>query len=393
MTGEAKGTKQTGGAKGAKRGAKTVDLGWDELGVSLDEMFARSASSTGSLPGAAGDVLPLDAIDHNPYQARQAFSPGSLQELADSIREHGVIEPIIVRPCGERYEIVAGERRYRAALLAEQTHIPARVMPLDDTQAAIFTALENLQREDLDIEDEGRQFAFLQQLTGLSQRKLALKLGVERQYISRRIRLLKRPDLLQDYRSGLKTLHQVLANTGADVGSDGADASDAEDEAESGDGMGSAREMESGSAGPTLMARQPGEDADPGIELIEREDLNGYMVARRPLASRDGGSSPGSSTKGGVRFRWRPVQQFHNWVGRAQVLDVPPEERASLRAQLTEIKEALEKQITHLAQLDQLQAGSGGESGGAGDGSEQPAAPEGRLSAQLESDAGGSAEQ
>lgn len=90
-------------------------------------------------------------------------------------------------------------------------------MELDDTQAAIFTALENLQREDRDIEDDGRQFAYLQHLTGLSRRKLVHKLDVERHYISRRIRLLRRPGLLPEYSSGMKTLHQVLSAVGADL--------------------------------------------------------------------------------------------------------------------------------------------------------------------------------
>jgi ParB/RepB/Spo0J family partition protein len=322
-------------SKNTKRGIKNVDLGWDELGVNLDDMFARSASPNGSAaaPTDQGE-LPLNAIDHNPYQARQTFSVVSLQELADSIREHGVIEPIIVRPVGERYEIVAGERRYRAASIAELDRIPARIMDLDDTQAAIFTALENLQREDLDIEDEGRQFAYLQQLTGLSQRKLAQKLGVERQYISRRIRLLKRPNLLQEYRSGMKTLHQVLSVAGSDPDAEGPE--------------------ESGSAGPTLGGEENGENEEGGsetdIELIEREEMSGYLVERRHAADRisaegssHGASRGGSQARGGTRFRWRPLQQFYTWVGRMNPEEVPQDERASVKAQVVEIKARLEQ--------------------------------------------------
>lgn len=336
-------------SKNTKRGIKNVDLGWDELGVNLDDMFARSASPNGSAapPADQGELL-LDAIDHNPYQARQAFSAASLQELADSIREHGVIEPIIVRPVGpggeggERYEIVAGERRYRAASIAELDRIPARIMELDDTQAAIFTALENLQREDLDIEDEGRQFAYLQQLTGLSQRKLAQKLGVERQYISRRIRLLKRPDLLQEYRSGMKTLHQVLSVAGSDPDAEPEDAD---------------RLDESGSAGPTSGGEENGENGEGGsgtdIELIEREELSGYLVERRhaggetsatgAAGSSHGASRGGSQARGGTRFRWRPLQQFYTWVGRMNPEEVPQDERASVKAQVVEIKARLEQ--------------------------------------------------
>jgi ParB/RepB/Spo0J family partition protein len=288
-----------------------------------------------------------------------------LEELAESIREHGVIEPIIVRPVGERYEIVAGERRYRASLIAELKQIPARVMELDDTQAAIFTALENLQREDLDIEDEGRQFAYLQQLTGLSQRKLAQKLGVDRQYISRRIRLLKRPDLLQDYRSGQKTLHQVLSVVGSEPADADADVDEVDGDVAGVAGVGDASEAaESGSAGPTDASadHEGGIDATGagGIELVEREDLAGYLVARRPLNSSASTTSAtsttpaysgGSTRRGGTRFRWRPLQQFYTWVGRTRVTDIPVDERATMRVQLTEIKDALEKQ---LAELDRL---------------------------------------
>jgi ParB/RepB/Spo0J family partition protein len=355
-------------SKNPKRGIKNVDLGWDELGVNLDDMFARSASPNGSLAGSPNNQgeLPLDTIDHNPYQARQVFSPASLQELADSILEHGVIEPIIVRPVGERYEIVAGERRYRAALIAELSRIPARIMELDDTQAAIFTALENLQREDLDIEDEGRQFAYLQQLTGLSQRKLAQKLGVERQYISRRIRLLKRPDLLQEYRSGMKTLHQVLSLAGSDPDADPEGGpEDAEGPEESGS-AGPTLGAETGSAGPTsVVSGVNGEDgSDTDIELVEREELSGYLVERRQagggtgaVGGAHGASRAGSQARGGTRFRWRPLQQFYTWVGRMKPEEVPVDERASVKAQVVEIKARLE-QLERALEETEIASGS-----------------------------------
>ena len=109
---------------------------------------------------------------------------------------------------------MAGERRYRAAMLAEQDVIPARIMELDAKQAAIVTALENLQREDLDIEDEARQFAYLCEALEVSQRELARMLGKNHVYIARRIRLLKRPDLMEEYRSGRLVLLQAAALAG-----------------------------------------------------------------------------------------------------------------------------------------------------------------------------------
>jgi ParB/RepB/Spo0J family partition protein len=296
----------------------------------------------------------------------------SLEELAESVREHGVIEPIVVRPVGERYEIVAGERRHRASGIAGEESIPARIMDLDAQSAAFVTAIENLQREDLDIEDEARQFAYLLQLTGLSQRKLAEKLGVQFNYLSRRVRLLRRPDLMEEYRSGRRTLHQVLAML--ESGAAGAEEA-AHPEA---GGNEASPAKESVSAGYT-PADGAGEDED--LQLIEREDLPGFIVSRgyggyegrsgsgygghrgdeRDTGTPSGAVRGGDSTAAGrgARFRWRPVQQFYNWVGRTRVTDIPPDERATVRAQLTEIKEALEKQ---LAELDELgnETGEGG---------------------------------
>ncbi len=341
----------------SKSAARSVDLGWDETGPNLDSLFERSLSTPGTQPipeGAAispadlelGQItqgardLPLSLIDHNPYQARQAFREQGLQELADSILLHGVIEPIVVRPMGEptgRFQIVAGERRYRAALIAEQQTIPARIMNLDDTEAAIITTLENLQREDLDIEDEARQFAYVLEKTGMSQRALARKLGIDHRYVMRRVKLLERPDLMQAYRDGRMKLHDAVAM--ADLPVDDGD-----------------QAVEPGAAGPAgTSADQDREQEE--FDLVEREDLAGYIVARNgrtlgPAQTGPRGTSASVGTLGGkTKFRWRPLQQFYTWMGRTQVADIPPDERATVRAQLTEIKEALEKQLAELEQI------------------------------------------
>jgi ParB/RepB/Spo0J family partition protein len=243
--------------------------------------------------------LPLELIEPNPHQSRQVFDVGALEELASSIRQHGVIEPIVVRPVGERFEIVAGERRFRAAGLAGLETIPARIMALDAEQAAIITAIENLQREDLDIEDEARQFAYLLEVTGLSRRKLAAMLGVNHIYLSRRVKLLKRPDLLEEYRSGRLMLHEAIARVDEDE----------EEEAVSG---GNSQEE---------------------VVLIEREDLSGFIVSR-------GGKGGGA---GRSTFRWRPATQFRTWLGRMTPDQIPPEERASFKVQIREIKSKLEE--------------------------------------------------
>ncbi len=334
--------------------------------LDLSDMFAAGMAT--QVMGADGQpgksmegarLLPLDLIDHNPHQARQAFDLDTLEELANSIREHGVIEPVIVRQKEGRYEIVAGERRYRAAIIAEQDAIPARIMELDARQAAIITALENLQREDLDIEDEARQFAYLCEALEISQRELARMLGKNHVYIARRIRLLKRPDLMEEYRAGRLVLLQAAALAGP-----------TEEEVEGVDDEGAVDDKDDEGVSPrNSLPGEPGE-GEPGqreLELVEREDLPGYVVKRGGGGEGGGGGEPGqknstrnassSASTGGKRplFRWRPLQQFHNWVDRTRIADVPPDERATVRRQLTEIKEALEKQLAELEELQELQ--------------------------------------
>src|SRR5215212_6650785 len=112
--------------------------------------FFQQAEAGEELEGAR--LLPLDLVDANPQQARQVFDETALAELAASIAEHGVLEPILVRPLGERYQVVAGERRTRAARIAGLADIPALIRELTDEEAAYVTAIENLQREDMDLE-------------------------------------------------------------------------------------------------------------------------------------------------------------------------------------------------------------------------------------------------
>ncbi len=305
-----------------KRPTMAEVLSTDSKGGLLS-FFERAALDAGAEPDASLEVkeLRLDEIDPNPRQARQAFNMESLIELTNSVREHGVIEPIVVRPVGSRYEIVAGERRHRAAALARLETIPARIMHLDTEQAAIITAIENLQREDLDIEDEARQFAYLLEITGLSQRKLADKLGINYNYLSRRVRLLKRPDLLELYRSGKKKLHEVLSMLGPYT---------------------------------------PGEDeqgSEP--ELIEREDIPGYIVVRVDSVHETGTSRDDGKA---AMFRWRPAMQFRNWLNRTNVTAIPPDERASFKAQIAEIKAKLDEWEKALeVQVHQEDASKGGQ--------------------------------
>lgn len=138
--------------------------------------------------------VPLDRIDPNPDQPRLTFDEDSLQELAASITEHGVLQPILVRPGADgRYQLIAGERRWRSAQIAGLRQIPALVEEIDDETALEIAIIENLQREDLSPLDEALMYERMTTEHGYSLRKLAQKLGKDKGYIENRLRLADAP--------------------------------------------------------------------------------------------------------------------------------------------------------------------------------------------------------
>ncbi|MGI8928420.1 MAG: ParB/RepB/Spo0J family partition protein [Candidatus Limnocylindrales bacterium] len=139
--------------------------------------------------------IPLDRITPNPDQPRMIFDEDALAELAASVTEHGVLQPILVRPTGElqRYQLVAGERRWRAARAAGLHDIPALIEQLDDETALEIGIIENLQREDLSPLEEAMIYDRMTQEHGYSVRKLAQKLGKDKGYIENRLRLAGAP--------------------------------------------------------------------------------------------------------------------------------------------------------------------------------------------------------
>ena len=144
--------------------------------------------------GGAVRNVPLDRIDPNPDQPRLTFDEDSLQELAASITEHGVLQPILVRPGTEgRYQLIAGERRWRSAQIAGLRQIPAIVEDIDDETALEIAIIENLQREDLSPLDEALMYERMTTEHGYSLRKLAQKLGKDKGYIENRLRLADAP--------------------------------------------------------------------------------------------------------------------------------------------------------------------------------------------------------
>ena len=142
--------------------------------------------------------LHLDDIIPNRFQPRQVFDEKALKELAVSIKEHGVIQPIIVRNIGNKYEIIAGERRYKASAMAGLTTIPAIVRNLDDKESSKVALLENLQRKNLNPIEEAKTYQKILELDQMTQEELAKTMGKSQSAIANKLRLLSLTDEVQD---------------------------------------------------------------------------------------------------------------------------------------------------------------------------------------------------
>lgn len=178
------------------------------LGRGLDSLLpGRPAPAIGiATPeqrSVSGREIPLELIDPNPYQTRKRINEAALQELADSIKVSGVVQPVVVRPTASgRFQLVAGERRWLACKLAEKSTIPAVVREISNEQAMEITIIENLQREDLNPIEQGRAFERLSREFGLTQEQIASRTGKDRTSIANFIRLLKLPEDIQELVEG-----------------------------------------------------------------------------------------------------------------------------------------------------------------------------------------------
>ena len=144
-------------------------------------------------------IVPVDKIEANPEQPRLAFNQETLDELAASIREHGVLQPILVRPVGPNtYQLIAGERRWRASKIAGLETIPALIEEIDDDTALEISIIENLQREDISPLDEAAMYDRMVREHGYSIRKLADKLGKDKGYLENRLRLADAPEEIRE---------------------------------------------------------------------------------------------------------------------------------------------------------------------------------------------------
>ena len=165
------------------------------LGRGLGALLSSEATATATEPT---NEIEIDSIDPGPLQPRSVFDEGKLNELAESIRANGIVQPILVRPRAGRYELVAGERRWRAAKQAGLTTIPAVVRDVPDSKVLELALIENLQREDLNPIEEARAYKKLIDTLGFTQETVAERVGRDRSYVTNYLRLLKLPPDIQE---------------------------------------------------------------------------------------------------------------------------------------------------------------------------------------------------
>lgn len=177
------------------------------LGRGLSALMAdvRASEAPADQPGQAArapGTLPVEKLMPNPGQPRRDFAPGALDELAASIREKGVLQPLIVRPAADKpgsYEIVAGERRWRAAQMAQQHEVPVLIRDLSDTEVLEIAIIENVQRADLNPVEEAMGYRQLVEKFGHTQEHLSEAMGKSRSHIANLMRLLQLPQEVLSY--------------------------------------------------------------------------------------------------------------------------------------------------------------------------------------------------
>ena len=194
------------------------------LGRGMAALLANAPAPAPAVALAAGRAflsLPVEAVERSPQQPRKRFDDALLEELAESIRVHGVVEPILVRRHGQRYRIVAGERRWRAAQRAGLKEIPAVVREASDGEAFELALVENLQRADLNAIEEAEAYQALVAERGLTQEQVAERVGKERSTVANALRLLKLPD---DVREAVRDGRLEMGHARALLGLDSAEA-------------------------------------------------------------------------------------------------------------------------------------------------------------------------
>lgn len=159
------------------------------LGMGLDALFGDNTGETNGV-----QTLRVSDIEPNRKQPRQTFDDAAIAELADSIRQHGLIQPIVVRSTGANYQIVAGERRWRACRMLGMSEVPVIIKELDDSETAQIALIENIQREDLNPVEEAMAYRSLMDDYDMTQEELSKIVGKSRSSIANAVRLLNLPD-------------------------------------------------------------------------------------------------------------------------------------------------------------------------------------------------------
>jgi len=184
--------------KGAANAGFGVESGTANAGVGVGTSAVASAVS-GAVSDGKPLEIPVDRIDVSPYQPRTAKNEDALEELARSIAATGVIQPVLVRPVQGRFQLIAGERRWRASQLAGKSTVPAVVRHVSDEQAMEMAIVENLQRSDLNAMEQARAFARLSNEFNLTQEEIALRTGKDRASVGNFMRLVKLPLDVQQF--------------------------------------------------------------------------------------------------------------------------------------------------------------------------------------------------
>lgn len=176
----------------------TPDVSKRRLGRGLNALLGTAAmmGADEAAPGVQSEIS-IELIDRNPFQPRKDFDPAALNELIDSIRQHGVLQPVIVRPMGDHYQLIAGERRLIAAKRAGLEHVPCRVLELSDQQVCEVSLEENLKRQDLGVLEKAQAFHEYLERFQCTVEELSRRLSLDRSTVSNMIRLLDLPDSIK----------------------------------------------------------------------------------------------------------------------------------------------------------------------------------------------------
>lgn len=195
------------------------------LGRGLDALMGELRTEGAGAPAFDSEgsirVVPTSALAPHPFQPRRRFDEAALDELASSIAEHGILQPIVVRPSGQTFQIVAGERRWRAAQRARLHEVPVVLRTLDDAETLQIAIIENIQREDLNVIEEAEAYRRLIEEFGHTQEALATIVHKSRSHVTNLLRLLSLPD---DVRAHVLGGRLSMGHARALIGVEGAQA-------------------------------------------------------------------------------------------------------------------------------------------------------------------------